>query len=255
MDFASVIGLLLGLSAVVLGQMAEGGQLAWIVQPAAAVLVFGGTLGATLLSVPWTDARRALRALRRVFRPGRTRLQETLSTLIDLSNTARRNGLVALESHPKAKGDPQLRRALEHVVDGTNEQILREILDTDVALRSEQDAAAAQVFEAAGGYAPTLGILGAVLGLMQVMRNLDEPGRLGEGIAIAFVATVYGVGLANLVCLPIARKLRRLVQSDRAEQEMLIEGILSIQAGLSPRALEARLHPYLSHVGAEPAPS
>lgn len=258
MDFASVIGLLLGLSAVALGQLAEGGQLVWIVQPAAAILVFGGTLGATLLSAPWSDTRRALGALRRVFRPGPVALREMLSVLVDLSNTARRNGLVALESHPRTKRDPVLRRAIEHVVDGTSEQMLREILDTEIALRCERDAAAAQVFEAAGGYAPTMGILGAVLGLMQVMRHLDEPGKLGEGIAVAFVATVYGVGLANLVCLPIARKLRRLVQRDQTDQEMLIEGVLSIQAGLSSRAIEARLHPYLAHAAqtrAEPATS
>lgn len=256
MDLASVVGLLIGVAAIIVGQLLEGGELVAILQPAAAMLVFGGTLGATLLSVPLADARLALRSLGRVFRPRPARMREILHVLNQLSVTARRDGLVALESHPLISRDPLLQRAMQHVVDGTQAQTLREILDTEIALRGEREAAAAQVFEAAGGYAPTMGILGAVLGLMHVMRNLSDPSQLGEGIAVAFVATVYGVALANVVCLPIARKLRRLIQNDQTVQEMVIEGALAIQAGSNPRALEARLHPYLSFgPGAEVAVS
>lgn len=256
MDLASVVGLLIGVTAIVLGQLLEGGELVGILQPAAALLVFGGTLGATLLSVPLSDARLAVRSLGRVFRPRPARLREIMHILSQLAVAARRDGLVALESHPMTARDPLLQRAVQHVVDGTHAQTLREILDTEIALRAEREGAAAQVFEAAGGYSPTMGILGAVLGLMHVMRNLSDPSQLGEGIAVAFVATVYGVALANVICLPIARKLRRLIQNDQAAREMVIEGALAIQAGLNPRALEARLHPYLSFgPGAEGAVS
>lgn len=246
LDLASLLGLLLGLGAVVLGQWAEGGELVWIVQPAAAILVFGGTAGATLLSVPWSDVQLAWRSLPRIFRGSDTRIREIAAVLLDLSDTARRNGLVALEKHPRVQENTFLRHAVEHIVDGAPDQTLRDLLGTRIALRSDRELAAARVFEAAGGYAPTMGILGAVLGLMHVMRNLEDPSRLGEGIAVAFVATVYGVALANLFCLPIARKLRRLIEDDSSVHDMVIEAALGIQAGLSPRVLESRLEPYLS---------
>jgi chemotaxis protein MotA len=246
MDLVSAFGLLLGGMAIVLGQYLEGGHLASLVQPTAALIVFGGTAGATLLSVPGHDLGRGLRMIGLVFRKRPDRKRALIKSFVQFAEIARKDGIIALEARVDKHPDALFRRAMQCIVDGVSTQALQEILTTDVETRSEKNRAAAQIFEVAGGYAPTMGILGAVLGLVQVMENLNDPSALGSGIAVAFVATIYGVGLANIVLLPFASKLRRLTEEEEVCEEMVIQGALAIEDGQNPRAVRDRLDSYLA---------
>lgn len=241
MDRLFFTGLLLGLGALFGTQWLEGGQLSALLQGPAALIVFLGTLGATLLSVP-ADG---LPALADEWRTWRWQPRETSSPLSgrfhDLAILARKHGLVGLDPHLDALEDPFLARALRHVIDGCDEHQLRLVLEADLEGRARRRLAAASILEAAGGYAPTMGILGAVLGLVRAMESLEDPEALGAGIAIAFIATIYGVGLANLVLLPIAARIRRQVELDGWRESQVIEGALALQAGLSPRMIERLL--------------
>ncbi len=243
MDLASALGLVLGVGVLALAQHLEGGQLASILQPQAALIVFGGTLGTTLLAGAPADLRRALRLLPRAFAEAAPTSQ-TVDRLIDLARIARKGGLVALDDHVKLRRQPLLRTAVQHVVDGTKPPALRHRLETDLDLQMDAQLAAARTFETAGGVAPTMGILGAVLGLIHVMEHLQEPAALGQGIATAFVATLYGVGAANLLFLPLARKLRRRIEEERAHAQIVVEGTLAIQEGSHPKAVEERLRAF-----------
>jgi chemotaxis protein MotA len=245
-DLASLLGLALGLSVLLLGRLFEGGGIDALLQPTAALIVFGGTFGATLLSTPPADIARGLRMLRQVFLPAPSQAWAVQQSWVQMALIARKEGIIALEGRTRREAYPFSRFALQHVVDGTNAQLLREILETDLAVRVERDLAAARVFETAGGFAPTVGILGAVLGLIQTMENLADPAALGAGIAVAFVATVYGVGCANLVFIPIANKLRTLVERERNLHEMIIEAALAVHSGQSPSAVDDRLRAFLS---------
>lgn len=251
MEWTAFVGLTVGILALVGGQLLEGGALGALIQPTAALIVLGGTCGATLLSSPSAEIVRAVRMLGRVFRAEDAHPRELAERLLAMSAVARREGIVALEERCQKDPNPFLRRAMQHVIDGTTSAQLREVLETDVQIRTEKALAAARVYETAGGFAPTLGILGAVLGLIHTMENLSDPSRLGAGIAVAFVATVYGVGAANLVFLPIANRLKRLVVKDRSAQEMVIEAALGIQSGLSPSILDDRMQAFFSRPLAE----
>ncbi|NNL68311.1 MAG: flagellar motor protein [Myxococcales bacterium] len=246
MEWTAFVGLAVGLLALLGGQWLEGGAIAALAQPTAALIVLGGTIGATLLSSPSAEISRAARMLSRVFRADPIHPRELAARLVDMAALARKEGIIALEERCSSDPHPFLRLAMRHVIDGTSGSQLRDVLETDVQIRSEKALAGARVYETAGGFAPTLGILGAVLGLIHTMENLSEPGRLGAGIAVAFVATVYGVGAANLIFLPVANRLKRLVVKDRSAQEMIIEGALGIQAGLSPSALSDRMEAFFS---------
>lgn len=251
MEWTAFVGLAVGLLALLGGQMLEGGALSALAQPTAALIVLGGTLGATLLSSPSAEIARAVRMFGRVFRTDPSHPRDLAQRLLGMSSVARREGIVALEERCQRDPNPFLRLAMQHVIDGTTGEQLRDVLETDVQIRTEKALAAARVYETAGGFAPTLGILGAVLGLIHTMENLSEPGRLGAGIAVAFVATVYGVGAANLIFLPIANRLKRLVVKDRSAQEMVIEAALGIQSGLSPSVLSDRMEAFFSRPLAE----
>jgi chemotaxis protein MotA len=247
MDRASVIGLSLGFVALVGGNLLEGGKVDSILQPTAALIVFGGTLGATLLSFPYRDIQSAILALRHVFFEKRTdAASETLiRDLIRYSHIARRSGFVALETEIPRLESAFLRRALTLSVDGMLPKMLVETMQQENATFEEENRRIAKVFETAGGFAPTIGIIGAVLGLIHIMENLSDPSKLGAGIAVAFVATIYGVGTANLVLLPIARKLVNRLNRELAFREMAIEGVVGIQAGINPHYLEAKLRAFL----------
>lgn len=240
-DILSIVGLPLGLAMIMGGHVLEGGRVASLLQGAAAFIVFGGTLSAVLLSHPMRDVLMAVRSLRHVFvddlQPG----QQVLDAMGRLALRARREGLLALEDEIEGLPDPFMRRALRLAVDGTNPNTLRHMLETENDGREESDESPARVFESAGGYAPTVGILGAVLGLIQVMENLADPSRLGAGIAVAFVATVYGVGSANLLLLPIAAKLRQRATRRARRRDVIIEGVLAIQEGQNPRIIDQTL--------------
>ena len=241
MDLLSIFGLLLGLAAVVIGQYLEGGHLTMLVNGPALLIVVGGTLGATMVQSPLAVFTRALRMSSWVFRPPALPLDAAMKELIHWCRVARRDGLLGLEGIVESVRNPYARKSLQLLIDGNEPMVIRETLQVDTAVREQRDLLAAKVFDSMGGYAPTLGILGAVIGLIHVMNNLSDPSMLGQGIGVAFVATVYGVGLANLVFLPIGTKLRTLVRQETRLEEMIAIGITAIADGENPRVVESRL--------------
>jgi chemotaxis protein MotA len=252
-DYLSLAGLPLAVALVVGGHVLEGGHIGSLVQGAAALIVFGGTFGALCLSFTRRDMREAWKSLRHVFvddmEPGGT----LLDSVGNLAVKARKKGILSLEDDLDAISDPFLRRGLRLAVDGTNPTTLRHMLEAENDAHEEREDVPARVYESAGGYAPTVGILGAVLGLIHVMENLSDPSKLGAGIAVAFVATVYGVGSANLVFLPISAKLRQRAQRRARRRDVIAEGILAIQEGQNPRLIDQKLRGLLA--AEEPAPA
>ncbi len=246
MDIISVIGILLGITAIVLGQILEGGHLGSLLQVTAFMIVIGGTLGAVMLQHSLRVFLDGLAMLKWVFKPPRIAPQDVLSTLLDWSHLARRGGLLALEPLIEQQQDLFYRRGLQMMVDGAEPEVLRETLEMELQGYESHHQDAAKVWQAAGGYSPTIGIIGAVMGLIHVMENLSDPSKLGAGIAVAFVATIYGVGGANLFFLPVSSKLRYHVGRLVRQKEMYIEGIVSIANGENPRMIEAKLQGYLS---------
>ncbi len=245
MDRASFLGLILGIAAIIAGNMIDGGRLNTILQPTAAIIVFGGTLGATLLSFPFRDVVRAVASLRSIFFQRTGNPEAIIRDIIRYAHMARRNGLIILEPEITKISHPFLAKALKLAIDGTSPVMLREIMEQENTTYEEERRRIAKVYETAGGFAPTIGIVGAVLGLIHVMENLSDPSKLGAGIAVAFVATIYGVGSANLFILPMAKKLTHALNRDLAQREMLIEAVLGIQAGTNPHHLEERLKVFL----------
>ena len=245
MDRSSIIGIFLGIGALVAGNMLEGGAVGSIVQGTAAAIVFGGTAGATFLSFPFRDIKRAILSLREVFFDERLDLAQIILRIIDFSVIGRRNGLIALESELSSADDPFMSRAIRLAVDGMSPKMLRETLEREILTYEDERGREAKVWETAGGFAPTIGILGAVLGLIHVMENLTEPSKLGAGIAVAFVATVYGVGSANLVFLPLSKKLRNRIDEELSRRELIIEGVLGVQSGENPYYLEQKLRAFV----------
>jgi chemotaxis protein MotA len=251
-DGAILIGVLIGIGLVLGGHGLEGGRLRSLLQGAAAVIVFGGTLGAVLVSFPMRDLRTAVKSLRYLVVDDAPPPDGVVAVIGRFALRARKEGLLALEDDAERMSDPFLRRALALAIDGTNSTTLRALLEDEIDSREDADEIPARVFEAAGGYAPTVGILGAVLGLIHVMENLADPANLGSGIAVAFVATVYGVGSANLLFLPIASRFRARAQRHARRREAVLEGVMAIQEGLNPRLIEMKLRGLLGLEG--PAP-
>ncbi|MEW5787353.1 MAG: flagellar motor protein [Pseudomonadota bacterium] len=246
MDIISILGIFLSLVAILVGQVLEGGHIGSLLQITAFMIVIGGTLGAVMLQTHLRAFLDGLSMLRWVIQPPRVASQETLSTLLDWSQKARRGGLLALEPFIDQQNDLFQRRGLQMLVDGAEPEILRETLELDLQSFERQRLDATKVWTAAGGYSPTIGILGAVMGLIHVMENLSDPSKLGSGIAVAFVATIYGVGGANLFFLPVAGKLRYWVGRQVQDKELFIHGIVAIANGENPRIIEAKLQGYLS---------
>jgi chemotaxis protein MotA len=245
MDRISVLGLILGIAAILVGQILEGGHVASLLQPTAFLIVFGGTLGAVMLQSPLRVFVDGMRMTRWVFVPPEDRREELIAYATQWSYTARRDGLLSLEARIGEQSDPFLRRGLQLLVDGVEPERLRELLSIEIDAAETQMKQCARIWESAGGYSPTIGILGAVLGLIHVMENLTDPSRLGAGIAGAFVATIYGVGFANLVFLPISKKLLAHVGRISAEREMLVDALVAIANGENPRIVENRMRGYV----------
>jgi chemotaxis protein MotA len=245
MDYLSVFGLLFGLAAIIGGNLLEGGHLDALMNGPALFIVVGGTVGATLLQVPPENFRHAVRILTWVFLPKVIHLPTQIEKLVEWSLLARKEGLLGLESLLEGETDTFLKKALQLLIDGNEPEIIRDCLEVELNAREQRDLQAARVFEAMGGYAPTIGIIGAVLGLIHVMKNLSDPALLGPGIATAFVATVYGVGLANLFFLPVANKLKAQTLSRSQGRELIIDGIISIAEGENPRNVKTKLSGYL----------
>jgi len=252
-DVASVWGLVLAVGLILVGQALEGGSLLSLVQPTAALIVFGGTIGAVMVSFSRNDILRAVRALRTVFLWNGEPLSTTIQTLVQYAIRARKDGILALDALLKSIDDPFVEKAMRMLVDATRPSVLRDLLETEAHGREEYDEIPAKVYEAAGGYAPTIGILGAVIGLIQVMQHLSDPSKLGAGIAVAFVATVYGVGSANIFFLPAATKLRMKARHEARRRELIIEGVLAIQDGMMPRMIEEKLYGFAAQTTPAPA--
>lgn len=244
-DAGSVVAFVAIAAIVVAAQTSEGGRLGALVQPTAVLVVFGGTGAALLLSFPWPHLRRALRATARVLRHMPDPDPALVARFEHYAGRVIRRGPMALEPEIAQVGDPFLARAIGMIVDGVSVDELRQALTTFSRAREDADEECALVLETAAGYAPTLGILGAVLGLIRVMENLATPAAVGAGIAVAFVATVYGVGIANLVLLPLASRLRTMSRTAALTRELIIEGAVVLRRAAHPRLVEAYLTGFL----------
>ncbi len=245
MDLLSIIGIALGLVAVLGGSIAKGSGLGALWNMAALVIVFVGTLAAVLVQTPLKVFLHSLRILPWLMKPPQIDPGGVIEKIVSWSNIARKEGLLGLESLVEQESDPFSQKGLQLLVDGSEPEVIRGILEVELTTREDFDKKAAGVFEGMGIYAPTLGIIGAVMGLMAVMQNLSDPSKLGPGIAAAFVATVYGIASANLLFLPMASKLKSHVQSQTQYREMIIDGIISIAEGENPRNIETKLRSYL----------
>jgi len=244
-DLLSIIGITLGLVAILGGNLLEGGHIGSLLQLTAFVIVFGGTVGAVLMQTPMSVFMRSLKMLMWIFLPPKVEADAAIQKILGWSQVARKEGLLGLESSVEAESDEFSRKGLQLLVDGTEPDAIRTILEVDIGAKEHSDTAAAKVFEGMGGYSPTIGIIGAVMGLIHVMENLSDPSKLGAGIAVAFVATIYGVGMANLFFLPFASKLKSHVHGQSQFREMIIEGVVSIAQGENPRAIETKLKGYV----------
>ncbi|MHC6226615.1 flagellar motor protein [Pseudomonas sp. X10] len=245
MDVLSLIGIILAFVAIIGGNFLEGGHLGALVNGPAALIVLGGTLAASLLQSPLSAFKRAMQIINWIFFPPRVDLAGGIDRVVNWSLTARKEGLLGLEGVADAEPDPYARKGLQLLVDGAEPEAIRSILEVDFLTQESRDIQAAKVFESMGGYAPTIGIIGAVMGLIHVMGNLADPAQLGDGIAVAFVATIYGVASANLILLPIASKLKAIVLRQSRYREMLLEGLLSIAEGENPRSIELKLQGFM----------
>jgi chemotaxis protein MotA len=245
MDRISIFGLVLGVGAIVGGQILEGGHLSSLLQITAFAIVIGGTLGAVMLQSSPAVFLAGVRIAAWVFRPPALDFHGALNSIVSWGHTARRGGLLALEPMIDGAPDAYTRKGLQLLVDGADPQALRGALELEIETWEDFHRQAARVWESAGGYAPTIGIIGAVMGLIHVMENLSDPSKLGAGIAVAFVATIYGVGAANLLFLPIANKLKALIGRQTRLREMIVDGLEAIANGENPRNIEMRLEGYI----------
>lgn len=244
MDRASIIGILLAFSGLFLGQVIEGANLLLILQPAAFLIVFFGTVGAVLLQSRLATFVRGVKMLRKVFITPEDNQKKLVRDALMWNMTARKEGVLSLEAYLRTAKDPFIAKGLRMVIDGVKANRIKEILDVEISSYELHQWQAVRIWESAGGYSPTVGILGAVLGLMHVMENLTDPGKLGNGIAVAFVATVYGVGLANLIYLPIAHKLKEIVLDEVQKKEFLADIFYSIATGENSALIEERVLKY-----------
>lgn len=245
MDILSIVGILVSLSALLLGNLLDGGEVSSLLNGPALIIVFGGTFGATLLQFPPRVFLRSLEMAVWIFKPITMDLETQIAQIVDWSHLARRKGLLGLEELIDEIEDPFVQIGMQLLVDGKEPEAIQEALELDINVSENRDYQAARLFEAMGGYAPTVGILGAVMGLIHVMENLSDPGLLGKGIATAFVATIYGVASANLIFLPIANKLKAHVFAQNQAKEMIALGIAAIAKNENPKNIELRLNSYL----------
>jgi chemotaxis protein MotA len=244
MDIGTIGGILFAIACILGGQALEGGHAGSLVQATAAIIVLGGTMGAVAVSFPVSDLKRGMVLAKMAFQQKKSDIGDLIKQVVELAGIARREGVLALEQRMAEIKDPFLKRAVGFLVDGVDAAVARDALETEIGAEYDENVVGAKVFESAGGYSPTVGIIGAVLGLIHVMENLSDPSKLGGGIATAFVATVYGVGVANLIFLPLANKIKRKLHVEKERKTLIAEGVLSIQAGLNPRVLEEKLAAY-----------
>jgi chemotaxis protein MotA len=239
-DWASVVGLALAVTGILSGQLLDGGHIGSLIQPAAMAVVVVGTCGAVLLQSGMPTFLRGVKMVRWIIFPPQDNFDAASLEIVHWSVTARRDGLLTLEQYLPTVQDPFITKALRMLIDGMDPFKMRDILNVEISSYERRERQAVKIWEAAGGYAPTIGILGAVLGLIHVMENLTDPSKLGSGIAVAFVATIYGVGLANLIFLPIANKLKTIIGREVARRELMVEVFFGIASGDNPRIIQER---------------
>ena len=244
-DKISLLGIILALIAILGGQALEGGHIASLLQLTAFLIVMGGTIGAVMLQNTAKVFMHGLRLAKWVFIPPAYEPQKLIKTLLEWSQASRKGGLLALEAQVGTLRDTFMKKGVQLLIDGSDPEALRMALELELDVYEEEQRRAARIWDAAGGYAPTVGILGAVMGLIHVMGNLADPSKLGSGIAVAFVATIYGVAFANLLLLPIGNKLKAIAMRQSRYREMLLEGILSIAEGENPRSIELKLQGFM----------
>jgi chemotaxis protein MotA len=251
MDVLSLIGVVVALGAIIGGNILEGGHTGSLLQLTAFLIVVGGTLGAVMLQTPFNVFMHAVKLIIWVVFPPRLEGPEKISKIIEWSKISRKEGLLGLEISAEQESDPFSQKCLQLLIDGSDPEAIRGVIEVEISNDEQRDLMAAKVYEAAGGYTPTIGILGAVMGLIHVMQNLSDPSMLGGGIAVAFVATIYGVGAANLFLLPIANKLKTLIGRQIQYKEMILDGITAIAEGENPRVIENKLKAYFPNVSSE----
>ncbi|MDY0389644.1 flagellar motor protein [Desulfobulbus oligotrophicus] len=244
MDIATLIGLTMGLGAIIGGAVLEGLHLTALLQPTAAIIVLGGTFGAAFVSFSLDVALGAFKDLKKLLTSS-PKNDDLITEICGYAAKARKNGIIALEQEGQTHKDRFMKKAISLSVDGVEPKDIRELLEIDLGAEEESAKMSAEFFEAAGGYAPTIGIIGAVLGLIHVMSNLEDTSKLGAGIAVAFVATIYGLVTANIICLPAATKIKNRIKDDTVRKEIIIAGVVAIQNGENPRFIEERLRSYL----------
>ena len=245
MDILTIGGLVLAAVSILGGQVLEGGHISSIVQPTAALIVFGGTIGATMIQFRLPVFMRSIGLAMKVVIRSTPSPKNMIDQIIDFANVSRKQGLLALEGKMKEVDNPVLKKGLQLIVDGTEGPVVRDILEIDIGIAEETANDAAKVWETLGGYSPTIGIIGAVMGLIHVMENLADPSALGSGIAVAFVATIYGIGAANLVFLPIFGKLKSITRQEVMLGEIIVEGLSGLVSGENPRLIQEKLGGYL----------
>ncbi|MBW4054362.1 MAG: flagellar motor protein [Proteobacteria bacterium] len=245
MDLATIIGLVMAFGAVFGGAALEGVHMTALIQPTAAIIVLGGTFGATFVCFPLSAIINALKGVKVVFLPAKVDHEQVVKDIINYATKARRNGLISLEQEAQSARDPFIKKGISLVVDGIDPQKLRETLEADIMAYEDHTKHTIEFYEAAGGFSPTIGIIGAVLGLIHVMANLSDTSKLGGGIAVAFVATIYGLIVANVICLPIGTKLKIRMKEEMLRRIMILEGLIAIQNGENPHFIEQKLMAYV----------
>ncbi len=245
-DITTILGIIVALGAIIGGQMLEGGHVSTLMQLTAFIIVIGGTMGAVMIQYSLPTFLLGLRLVKWAFIPPPIHLDEVIEQISGWGNTARRGGLLSLEPILVEMQDPFMKKGLQLLVDGAEPEKLKESLEVEMDTYDEHYRLAAKVWESAGGYSPTIGIIGAVMGLIHVMGNLSDPSKLGGGIAVAFVATIYGVGSANLLFLPIASKLKAIIGREMVRRQMVTEGLVAIANGENPRLIETKLRGFIA---------
>jgi|SRR5208283_215919 len=249
MNLATVLGIPVGLGLLLVAFMIEGGNPASLILPSPLIIIFGGTFGALLTGFDLSDVLSIPKLIGDAMRMPPTKEKDLALRFVALAEKSRRDGLLSLEEDMQsldAKEDPLLKKGLRYVIDGTDSEALRELLENDVAIFEKHRKHQAEIFEAAGGFSPTMGIIGTVLGLIIVLSNLAEPDKLGSHIAVAFIATLIGIAMANLVWLPLALKLKLVLSKEKNTKEMIIAGVLAIQQGESPKLVGDKLAAFVS---------
>ncbi|MBL8913523.1 MAG: flagellar motor protein [Archangium sp.] len=255
MDKTTIPGIAFGIGMILLGQKLEGGHAGSLLQATAFIIVVGGTIGAVLVSYPLGEVIGGLKGFSVALKEKPNDIVPLMAQIVELATVARRDGVLALEGKLQEIKDPFLKRALGFLVDGVEASVARNTLEMEIEVEAEEQGVVAKFWGDFGALCPTVGVLGAVLGLIHVMENLDNPAALGPGIAVAFVATVYGVGVANLIALPLSNKIKRKLSLEKERKTLIAEGVLSIQEGLNPRILEEKLKSFAGHHGKHAKPS